>query len=403
MLKTYEYRLYPNREQAILIAKHFGCTRFVYNKALALKIETYTKSKRNLSKYDLINKIVEWKNTEDLSWLKEVHSQTLQQAIFHLDSAYTKFFREKGGFPKFKSKHTHRFSYSLPQGVKVNFETKKVYISKVGWVKTRIDRIFEGKIRTCTVKQVPSGKYFISVLFEDNKELPNKLPIEEKTTVGIDLGLKTFATLSNGSVYERIRIIKQEEKQLAKLQRRHSRKIKGSKNREKARIKVARQQERIVNIRKDYLHKVSTSIANENQVNTICLETLNISGMMKNHKLAKALADVSLYSFKQMLEYKTERLGKNILYIGQFEPSSQLCHVCGYQNKKIKNLSVRQWTCPNCGTVHNRDLNASINIKNIALSEHNLKYYNTGLGKSVELVESLTLVRAMKQEQNRIK
>ena len=215
--------------------------------------------------------------------------------------------------------------------------------------------------------------------------------------------MKTFATLSNGSVYERMRIIKREEKQLAKLQRRYSRKVKGSKNREKARIKVAKQQERIANIRKDYLHKTSTSIVNENQVNTICLETLNISGMMKNHKLAKALADVSLYSFKQMLEYKTERLGKNILYIGQFEPSSQLCHVCGYKNSEIKDLKVREWTCPNCGTTHDRDLNASINIKSIALSEHNLKYQNTGLGKSVELVESLTLVGATKQEQNKLK
>ena len=403
MLKTYEYRIYPNKEQAILIAKHFGCTRFVYNKALALKMETYTKDKKSLSKYDLAKKVKEWKDTEELSWLKEVHSQSLQQAIFHLDSAFTKFFREKEGYPKFKSKHTHRFSYSLPQRVKVNFETNRVYVPKVGWVKTRIDRAFEGKIKTCTVKQVPSGKYFISILFEDGTELPNKLPIEESTTVGIDLGLKTFATLSNGSVYERMRVIKQEEKQLAKLQRRHSRKVIDSHNREKARIKVARQQERIANIRKDYLHKTSTSIVNENQVNTICLETLNISGMMKNHKLAKALADVSLYSFKQMLEYKTERLGKNMLYIGQFEPSSQLCHVCGYRNSETKDLKVREWTCPSCGTVHDRDLNASINIKNIALSEHNLKYQNTGLGKSVELVELLTLVGAKKQEQNKLK
>ena len=403
MLKTYEYRIYPNKGQATLIAKHFGCTRFVYNKALALKMETYTRDKKSLSKYELVNKIVEWKNTEEFNWLKEVHSQSLQQAIFHLDSAFTKFFREKEGYPKFKSKHTHRFSYAIPQGVKVNFETSRIYVPKVGWVKTRIDRDFEGKIKTCTVKQVSSGKYFISILFEDGTELPNKLPIEESTTVGIDLGLKTFATLSNGSVYERMRIIKQEEKQLAKLQRRHSRKVIGSKNREKARVKVARQQEHIANIRKDYLHKTSTSIVNENQVNTICLETLNVSGMMKNHKLAKALTDVSLYSFKQMLEYKTERLGKNILYIGQFEPSSQLCHVCGYRNSETKDLKVREWTCPNCGTVHDRDLNASINIKNIALSEHNLKYQNTGLGKSVELVELLTLVGAKKQEQNKLK
>ena len=398
MLKTYEYRIYPSKEQAILIAKHFGCTRFIYNKALALKIEAYTKNKIKLSKYDLISKITEWKNVEKFSWLKEVYTQSLQQAIFHLDSAFIKFFREKNEFPKFKNKHTHRFSYSIPQGIKINFENRRIYVPKIGWIKTRVDRTFEGKIKTCTVKQVPSGKYFISILFEDGTELPNKLPIEEKTAVGIDLGLKTFATLSNGFVYERMRIIKKEEKQLVKLQKKLSRKIKGSRNREKARVRVAKQHERIANIRKDYLHKISTSIVNENQVNTICLETLNISGMMKNHRLAKALIDVSLYSFKQMLEYKAERLGKNILYIGQFEPSSQLCHVCGYKNSEVKNLNIREWTCPNCGSHHDRDINAAINIKNIALSEHNLKYQNSGLGKSIELVESLTLVKAMKQE-----
>lgn len=398
MLKTYEYRIYPSKEQAILIAKHFGCTRFIYNKALALKIEAYTKNKIKLSKYDLISKITEWKNVEKFSWLKEVYTQSLQQAIFHLDSAFIKFFREKNEFPKFKNKHTHRFSYSIPQGIKINFENRRIYVPKIGWIKIRVDRTFEGKIKTCTVKQVPSGKYFISILFEDGTELPNKLPIEEKTAVGIDLGLKTFATLSNGFVYERMRIIKKEEKQLVKLQRKLSRKIKGSRNREKARVRVAKQHERIANIRKDYLHKISTSIVNENQVNTICLETLNISGMMKNHRLAKALIDVSLYSFKQMLEYKAERLGKNILYIGQFEPSSQLCHVCGYKNSEVKNLNIREWTCPNCGSHHDRDINAAINIKNIALSEHNLKYQNSGLGKSIELVESLTLVKAMKQE-----
>lgn len=400
MLKTYEYRIYPNKEQEVLIQKHFGCTRFVYNKALSLKMEAYTKDNINISKYDLINKVVEWKNTEEFNWLKEVYSQALQQSIFHLDSAFTKFYREKEGYPKFKSKHACRFSYALPQGVKVNFQSKKVYIPKVGWTKVRIDRVFEGKIKTCTVKQVPSGKYFISVLFEDSKEFPPKLLIEKSTAVGIDLGLRTFVTLSNGSTYERMRVINKEEKQLAKLQKRLSKKVRGSKNRNKARIKVATQQEKIANIRKDYLHKVSTSIINESQINTVCLETLNISGMMKNHRLAKAFIDVSLHRFKQLLEYKAERLGKNILYIGQFEPSTQICSTCGYKNPKLKNLSIREWTCPQCSAVHDRDINAAINIKNIALSEHNLKYQNSGLGKSVELVESLALVRAAKQEQS---
>ena len=399
MLKTYEYRLYPNKEQRTIIGKHFGCTRFVYNKILALRTEEFKKGVK-LSKYDLVNIMSKWKYTEELSWLGEVLAQSLQQAVFRVDSAFIKFFREKAGYPKFKSKKEHRSTYSIPQGVKINFDNHKIYLPKVGWVNFRIDRTFEGKIKTCTVKQVPSGKYFVSVLFEDDKEPPQSLPIEENTTIGIDLGLSTFATLSNGYKYKRMRFINKEEKKLNVLQRRLSKKVKGSKNREKARIKLARQYERLTNIRKDYLHKVSTSIINESQVNTVCLETLNLNNLVKNHRMAKSVYDAGLCTFKLMLEYKAEKAGKNILYIGRFEPSSQLCSNCGYQNPEVKNLKIREWVCPKCGATHDRDINAAINIKNIALSEHNLKYQNSGLGKSVELVESLALVRAVKQEQS---
>lgn len=400
MLRTYEYRLYPNNAQCTILMKHFGCARFVYNKALSLKIDTYKNEKKTLSKYDLTKQVTAWKHTEELSWLQEVNAQSLQQEMFYLESAFVRFFREKKGYPKYKTKRSHRYSYSIPQGVKINFEKNKIYIPKIGWINFKASRTFTGKVKTCTIKKVPSGKYFISVLFEDGFEQPNKLPIEENTTIGIDMGLETFATLSDGSKYERIRILKKEEKQLIKLQKRLSKKVPNSKNREKARIKVARQQERITNIRKDYLHKVSTNIINKNQVNTICLETLNIHGMMKNHKLAKALSDVGLYTFKQMIEYKALLKGKNILYIGQFEPSSQMCSTCGYKNTKLKNLSIREWECPVCGSYHDRDINAAINIKNMALNESNLKYQNTGLGESVELVELLALASTMKQEQN---
>ena len=387
MLKTYEYRIYPNKEQRILIAKHFGCTRFVYNRALALKISLYEKEKKTISKFELNKEITKWKKEEQTSWLKEVQAQALQQAMTDLDSAFIKFFREKKGFPKFKSKHVHRYSYRSPQGNKINFENKKVYLPKIGWIKTRIDREFKGELHSITLKQVPSGKYFISVLFEDKSE--NKLlrQIKEETTIGIDLGIKDFAVFSTGEKILNPKTLRKNLQKLKVLQHRMNKKIKNSNNRNKARIKVAKQHERIANIRKDFLHKLSTRLINESQISTICLETLNISGMMKNHKLAQAIGDVSWNSFIRMLEYKAERNGVNILRIGQFEPSSKIC-TCGYINKNLT-LNDREWTCPNCGTHHDRDILAANNIKRIALADLNLKYQNSGLGKSVELVEIL--------------
>lgn len=392
MLRTYEYRIYPNKSQEVQIAKQFGCCRVVYNKTLALRKETYETTQKHLSKYDLIKEITKWKKQEEFSWLNEVNSQALQQAVLDMDTAYQRFFREKTGFPKFRSKKTHRYSFRYPQGCKLDNEGNKIYLPKLKWVKCKVDRPIEFQLRSVTVKQVPSGKYFVCCLFDDGLELPPKLPITEETTVGIDLGLKDFAVLSNGTKIPRMRFIKQYEKQLAKLQKRHSRKQIGSHNREKARIKVARLQEKIANCRKDYLHKVSHKIINENQVDTICLETLNVAGMMKNHKLAKAFADVGMYMFKRMLEYKADRAGKNILYIGRFEPSTKLCD-CGFKNDSLT-LADREWTCPKCGRHYDRDIHAAENIKKFALSEHNITCYNTRLGKSVELAELLALVKA---------
>ena len=324
--------------------------------------------------------------------MNEVNSQALQQAVLDMDTAYQRFFREKTGFPKFRSKKTHRYSFRYPQGCKLDNEGNKIYLPKLKWVKCKVDRPIEFQLRSVTVKQVPSGKYFVCCLFDDGLELPPKLPITEETTVGIDLGLKDFAVLSNGTKIPRMKFTKQYEKQLAKLQRVLSRKQKGSNNREKARVKVARLQEKISNCRKDYLHKVSHKIINENQVNTICLETLNVKGMMMNHRLAKSVADVGMYMFKQMLEYKADRAGKNILYIGRYEPSTKLCD-CGYKNNDLT-LSDREWTCPKCGKHYDRDVHAAQNIKKFALSEHNITCYNTRLGKSVELAELLALVKA---------
>lgn len=384
MLKTYEYRLYPNIVQEAKIQQHFGCTRYVYNKALELNISTYEKDKTNLSKYDLVKLVTQWKTQDDTPWLKEVYSQALQQSIFHLDNAYRNFFREKRGFPKFKSKHNHRQVYSLPQGIKVNFDNHKIYIPKVGWVNARIDRTFEGIIRTCTVKQVPSGKYFISVLFEDDTQDKPLKTITRDTTIGIDLGVKDFCTLSTGEKVSNPKILSKYLSKLAIEQQKLSRKQKGSRNREKQRVKVARVHEKISNIRKDFLHKLSTRLTNDSQISALCLETLNIKEMLQNRALARSISDVSWYSFVQMLEYKAKRNGVNILRIGQYEPSSKLC-TCGYINYGLK-LSDRVWTCPKCGVTHDRDILASNNIKDIALSNTNLDYHFSGLGKSEVLV-----------------
>lgn len=387
MLKTYEYRIYPNNSQQVMLAKHFGCVRFVYNKALAMKTSLYEKEQKSISKFELNKEITKWKSEEGTEWLREVQAQALQQAMTDLDSAFIKFFREKKGYPKFKSKHNYRYSYRSPQGNKIDFETKKVFLPKIGWVKTRIDRTFEGEIRSITVKQVPSGKYFVSVLFMDNEENLPLQKINPDTTIGLDLGLKDFVVLSTGEKVPNPRTLKSNLKKLQVLQRRLSKKVKGSNNRSRARVKVVKQHEKVTNIRKDFLQKLSTRLTNESQVSTLCLETLNISGMLKNHKLARSISDVSWYAFTQMLIYKAERKGINILRIGQFEPSSKLC-TCGYKNTDLT-LADREWTCPVCGTHHDRDILAANNIKRIALADLNLKYENSGLGKSVELVEVL--------------
>lgn len=388
MLKAYEYRLYPNKKQIILLAKHFGCSRFIYNWALAKRIEEYEKTGKTISKFDLNKMVTQLKKDEKTQWLSEVNAQSLQQSIQNMETAYINFFRNKKGFPKFKSKKTYRYSYKLPQDVRINFNKNKIFLPKIGEVKIRIDRQFDGQIKSATVKQVPSGKYFVSVLVEDGVCEPDKKELNKNKAIGIDLGLKHFAILSTGEKIENPKTLKNNLTKLKILQRRLSKKVKGSSNRNKARIKVAKQHEKIKNIRKDFLQKLSKKIISDNQVDTICLETLNISGMVKNHRLAQAISDVSWYEFIRMLEYKAEWNGKNILRIGQFEPSSKLC-TCGYINKDL-NLSDREWECPICHTKHDRDILAANNIKNIAFSDLNKKYHNSGLGKSVELAEVLT-------------
>ena len=318
--------------------------------------------------------------------MKEVLTQSLQQSIQNLDTAFIKFFKEKTGFPKFKSKKTNRHSYRIPQNVKIDFEKHKVYLPKLKWVNIRIDRIFDGKIKSATVKQTPTGKYFVSILVDENIINKKQKEIDFETSVGIDLGIKDFAILSNGTKIGNPKFLRLKEKRLKVLQRRLSRKQKGSKNRNKARLKVALQHEKISNERKDFLHKLTTKLVKESQFNTFCLETLGIQNMMKNHKLAKSIAEVSWHMFDTLLEYKAQKEGKNVVRIGRFEPSSKLC-TCGYKNNNLT-LADREWTCPICNTHHDRDILAANNIKRFALSEANLN----NLSRSVRPVEPVELL-----------
>ena len=375
MLKSFVYRLYPNKEQEILLAKHFGCNRFIYNWALNLRKESYEQSGKTISKFELNKMVTQLAKKEEYSWLQEVLSQSLQQSIQNLDTAYIKFFKEKTGFPKFKSKRTHRYSYRIPQNVKIDFEEHKVFLPKIKWVNIRVDRKFEGLIKSVTVKQLPSGKYFVSILVEDSKDYQTKKQIEHANAVGIDLGIKDFAILSDGTKIENPKFLRIKEQRLKVLQKRLSRKQKGSNNRNKQRIKVAKLHEKITNERKDFLQKLTTKLVKESQFDTFCLENLNVSGMMRNHRLAKSIAEVSWYQFIEMLKYKCEWYGKNLVQIGQFEPSTKTCSHCGYKNTELT-LKDREWICPVCNTYHDRDINAAINIKNFALSEANLKSFS---------------------------
>ena len=351
--KAYKYRIYPNKKQQELINKHIGCCRYVYNFCLEKKINAYKISKKSLSKFDLIKLLPALKKKQETSFLKEVNSLSLQAAVGNLDNAYQKFFKEKKGFPKFKSKKNARQSFQIVQNTNVDFDEKKVYIPKFKeGIKCRFHRFFDGKIKTSTISKTSTGRYYISILVQFDDDNPKKKPIDENKAVGIDLGIKTFATLSNGKEIQNPKNLRKAMTRLKRLQRRLSRKTKGSNNREKARKILACQYERVTNRRNDFLEKVTHQLVTT--YDTICLETLSAKSMMKNHLLAQALSDIAIGRFNQLINQKAEWYGINILRIGRFEPSSKMCS-CGYVYKGLK-LSQRVWTCPNCGRKNQRDL-----------------------------------------------
>lgn len=372
MLKAYKYKIKPNQQQEELLQKFFGCVRYIYNWGLNAKTSAYKENGKAINYLQLAKELTTLKQTEECSWLNECTTEALQQSLRSLDNAFTAFFRKKAKYPRFKSKKRTKDSVKFIKSVHFDFENWTVKLPKLGKVKLCMNKTFDQSVckqGTCTVSKDHCGTYWCVITVDDLQPKPTKAKLAKDNAVGIDLGIKDYAILSDGTKFTNPKHLEKAQRNLAHLQKVFARKDKESMNHERMRVKVAKCYRSISNQRNDFLHKLSTHLVMNYDV--ICLEDLNVKGMEQNHHLARAIQGAAWSEFVRQLEYKSEWYGKNVLFIGRFEPSSKLCHKCGYINKDLK-LSDREWICPVCGEHLDRDVNAAINIKNIAFDKQNL-------------------------------
>lgn len=355
MFKTFKYRLYPTNKQQVLIDKHINCCRFIYNLSLETKIRAYECNRISLSSFDLQKQLPELK--VEYVWLKEVNAQSLCKSIDNMDAAFSNFFKGRHGFPKFKKKGVGQ-SFTVPQAIRLVGDKICIPKFKEG-IPIVLHRKIAGNIKRAVLSKTPTSKYFVSILIDDGEDLPEKVVINVKKSIGIDLGIKTFLVTSDGQYIDNPKFLKRKIGRLKYIQRKCS-KHNGSKNKKK----LALLYERVCNQRRDFLQKTSRMLINNHD--SVCIENLFVSGMIRNHSLAQSISDCGWASFVEMLKYKANRTGKNVLQISRFEPTSKTCSNCGCVNMELT-LHDREWACCGCGILHDRDLNAAINIRNIAL------------------------------------